>query len=95
MTKPTLDNNPTERLDSILFFQSSPGSANILADWQVSQAKQAITRLIEQLELRSRIDELEKYHDRCAEHPDAWVYHHRERKAEIQAELGQLEEAHE
>ena len=33
-------------IDDILFFQSEPGSSNMLADWQIKQAKSQLYSLI-------------------------------------------------
>jgi hypothetical protein len=37
------------KLDNILFFQSEPMSSNMLADWQIKQAKQQIKDLFLEL----------------------------------------------
>lgn len=58
-----MPNTPPEEveLDEILFFQSEPMSSNMLADWQIKQAKKALLRWREAYAEKARLKDWEEY----------------------------------
>lgn len=50
-----------EQLKEILFFQSQPGSSNMLADWQIKDATKQILKLVDKATRESRLDLINAY----------------------------------